>query len=89
MRKLTAVAVTATLALGFGSSAFAGEGSPDLALPYWSRGADANVGYSRGDAWTGTYRQDVAPHARTFRSDGNIGAVRRHLHEDQNGIDGE
>lgn len=100
MRKLTLAALAATLALGL-APAFAGEGSPDIALPYAKRDGNATVGYAADNGYAANsgyaahaaYGQArVAPQARlrTWRSDTNTGAVaRQQLDEDESGLNSD
>jgi hypothetical protein len=90
MNKKTIFALATTLVVGLGSTAIAGEGSPDLALPnYGAHGNDPDgsnypsTGSTFRDPWQGQY--STAPRLR--ERDTNTGRViRQDRYEEQNGI---
>lgn len=90
MNKKTIFALATGLVVGLGSTAMAGEGSPDLALPnYGAHGSDpqgSNYPSTREyvqDPWQGQY--STAPRLR--ERDTNTGRViRQDRYEEQEGI---
>jgi hypothetical protein len=96
MRKTTLLALATTLALGFASTAMAGEGSPDLAVPSYSP-HDSDPDGSNYTNEPGGSRVFAPPYAapgqravRARRSGENTGAaIRQNQYEEQNGITGE
>ena len=93
MYKTTIFALAATLALSLGSSAMAGEGSPDLALPTYGAHASDPDGsnypstgaYIQGPntEWTGQY--SAAPRRERDTNTGRV--LRQRGYEDQFGND--
>ncbi len=95
MRNTIVLAIATTLALSFASSAFAGEGSPDLALPSYSSHENDPAGsnYANEPDRRTFGPAYVAPRGRpgrAQRSGENTGEIiRRDRYEEDNGITGE
>jgi hypothetical protein len=88
MNKITIFALAATVVVGLGSAAMAGEGSPDLALPsYGSHESDpdgsnypSTGGFIQSPGWQDQY--SVAPRQRERDLNTGRGARQRSYDED-------